>query len=341
MRATGYAASGYASSPNASHTKPSFARSTLLCFKRPPLIRTFLFVLRKKTVLILGAGASKPFGFPTGFELSRIMNGALQNGAPGYNALLEMERYPGQAIDSFRVAFFYSGKNSVDAFLEHRPDFMEIGKAAIAAVLIPYESKAKLFAYEADNWLRYVFNNLGSSFDDFRMGAISFVTFNYDRTVEHFLFSSLQNAFNKTDDECSALLSEALPVVHLHGQLGSLPWQVKDGRGFAPHLDPATLRKGREGIKIIHEDIRDGRDKEFLRAKKLISGAQTILFMGFGYNKMNVERLGIRDLGKKALGTCIGMSNREKDYVVGISNNSIGLRDGDCLEFVRNHIAWG
>jgi hypothetical protein len=269
------------------------------------------------------------------------MNNGLQSGAPAYNALLQLAGFPDHAINSFRDAFFFSGKNSVDAFLEHRPDFMEIGKAAIAAVLIPFEQKVQLFGYTPDNWLRYLFGNLGSSFEDFGTGAIPFITFNYDRTVEHFLFSSLQNSFNKTDEECRALMLASIPVVHLHGQLGFLPWQAKGGRGFKPHLDKDSLQQGSDGIKIIHEDIRDGRDKEFLRAKELLAEATSVLFMGFGYNKTNIDRLGIRDLDKgKAIGTCLKMSDREKHYVATVCNGRIGLRNEDCLAFVRDLIAW-
>jgi len=45
-----------------------------------------------------------------------------------------------------------------------------------------------------------------------------------------------------------------------------------------------------------HEDITDGRDRDFAEAKKLLTAADQIILMGFGYNAVNVERLGITDL---------------------------------------------
>src|SRR5579871_4858800 len=97
-------------------------------------------MLSKPTALVLGAGASKPFGFPTGFELSERLLSLLQPGNPGFNTLQHHGGFEPDAINVFRDTFYYSGKNSVDAFLEHRSDFVTIGKTATAAVLIGFES---------------------------------------------------------------------------------------------------------------------------------------------------------------------------------------------------------
>ncbi len=119
-------------------------------------------MLKRKTVLVLGAGASAPFGFPTGIELSQQLVGQLQEGGKTFNNLRSCYNFAPEEIHDFRNAFYYSGKNSVDAFLEHRADYIRIGKAATASVLIGYESHENLFKYNEANWLRYLYNNLGS-----------------------------------------------------------------------------------------------------------------------------------------------------------------------------------
>lgn len=53
-------------------------------------------------------------------------------------------------------------KNSVDAFLEHRTEFLAIGKAATAAVLVGFENPWQLFRYDDQNWLLYLYNNLNT-----------------------------------------------------------------------------------------------------------------------------------------------------------------------------------
>src|SRR5260370_41652988 len=99
-----------------------------------------------------------------------------------------------------------------------------------------------------------------------------------------------------------------MPVIHLHGRLGFLPWQSGESRLYDSEITAESLRTGANNINIIHEDITDGRDKDFSEAKRLLADAEQVLLMGFGYNSTNVERLGIADLAAgKSKGTCQGL----------------------------------
>jgi len=60
---------------------------------------------------------------------------------------------------------------------------------------------------------------VGSSLEEFAENRVSFVTFNYDRSVEQFLFTSLKNTFGRPDGNTSQVLQK-VPIVHLHGRLG-------------------------------------------------------------------------------------------------------------------------
>jgi hypothetical protein len=177
-------------------------------------------VLHIPTVLVLGAGASKSFNFPTGIELSELVSLHLRPGHGAFNTLVQFGHFSEEDIRQFREAFVFSGKNSVDAFLEHRSDLILIGKAATAAILIGYEDRENLFRFNPPNWLRCIYNNLNTSFDEFGFNTLSIITFNYDRSVENFFFESLKNSYNKADDECKEVL-EKLPIIHLHGRLGA------------------------------------------------------------------------------------------------------------------------
>jgi hypothetical protein len=297
-------------------------------------------MLTHPTVLVLGAGASKPFDFPTGLELSAMVSNELRPGHHAYNVLQDPGGFAGADINTFREEFYFSGKNSVDAFLEHRTDLIEIGKAVTAVVLIGYEDPDKLFRFEPPNWLRYIYNNLNTSFEDFGRNTLSFVTFNYDRTVEHFFFESLKRTYHKTDEECKSVLSQ-IPIIHLHGRLGFLPWQRPNGRPYSTLHDLDGIRASIDEIKIIHEDISDGRDKDFESAKQLMQNAYRILFLGFGYNRTNIERLGIADLPDgKAIGTSIGLGNKESSVVTEACHRKIHLVNRDCMHFVREFIDW-
>jgi hypothetical protein len=109
------------------------------------------------TALILGAGVSRPFDFPSGLTLCEKV---IANTRPG-NALLESVGYTSEEIQEFATALFYSGKTSVDAFLEYRPTFTDVGKAAIAQVLIEYEKLDDLFTRK-NNLYSYLFDQLSS-----------------------------------------------------------------------------------------------------------------------------------------------------------------------------------
>jgi hypothetical protein len=270
-----------------------------------------LIMLTTPTVLVLGAGASAPYGFPTGFNLSELVVAGARPGHSLFNDLQSMAGIPEDEIHSFREQFFGSGKNSVDAFLEFREDLINIGKLATAHVLITRENHGNVFRFS--DWLRILYNRMAADFEEFKQNRVSFITFNYDRVVEHFFHTALTNSYEKKSAaEIKEVVSKHVPVVHLHGHLGFLPWQDEkpdETRSFEPTITAETLAIAAKKIKIIHEDI-TGRDAEFAAAKKLLAGAEKIVFMGFGFNTRNIERLGIADLPKgKAISTCQGRQN--------------------------------
>ena len=99
-------------------------------------------MINSKTALVLGAGASAPYGFPLGRNLLLEIGRELYSGSvnPYQNTLIEC----GFAINDLRkfaVELLNSMQPSVDAFLENRPEYMQIGKHAIAAKLIQLEER--------------------------------------------------------------------------------------------------------------------------------------------------------------------------------------------------------
>ena len=65
------------------------------------------------TVFILGAGASKPYGYPTGSELKNIILRNLE-GEPisGYSSWSKLG-FEASDLQEFRDALFYSGKTEL------------------------------------------------------------------------------------------------------------------------------------------------------------------------------------------------------------------------------------
>jgi hypothetical protein len=102
-------------------------------------------VINTPTVLVLGAGASCPYGLPTAKELKGLIREAFSHPTGKACQLLGSANHSPQDFFQFREAFLRSGQPSVDAFLEGRPEFLAVGKLAIAYCLIPFENENKLY----------------------------------------------------------------------------------------------------------------------------------------------------------------------------------------------------
>jgi hypothetical protein len=299
-------------------------------------------LIKTKTVFVLGAGASFPYGFPLGIDLKRLVLECYKDDKSHAAHLYNTTDFNKPAAIEFITALRYSGLSSVDAFLERRPTFLDIGKATMGIELLIKEQLSDLWK-EQENWLAYLYGNMiGSTLDEFSENRVSFVTFNYDRVVEHFFYTSLLNAFGKSIED-TAKIVDRIPVIHLHGRLGYLPWQ--NTQGVVPFgsltLDKPAMETFLKEIKVVHEDITDGRDKEFTGAKELLAEADRIYLLGFGFGGRNVERLGLRDLEPgRANATAVGITQHELNQLTGFLNSKVELRlQVDCMGILRSYAA--
>ena len=278
-------------------------------------------MIKEETVLILGAGASKPFGYPTGFQLLKkicenLSEDRIRSGKSKEIGEILESGYDEEDVLEFSRVLSHSGKTSVDAFLEHRPEFVSIGKYAIAQALIPLETNEGLNFLGEENWYRYLFGKLNAPLEDFLNNEISIITFNYDRSLEHYLFTVLKNSYNLNEEKCAGIVNK-IPIVHLYGQLDYLPWQNRgEGRSYSPEYNEHILADSGSKIKIMTEEIVE-EDQNFKDAWERITKAKWIYFIGFGYNEDNLSRLKIQKLcnefkGKAIRGTTCGLGQAEK-----------------------------
>jgi hypothetical protein len=156
-------------------------------------------MIKKKTVLVLGAGASMPYGLPSGYELMKeILDGIPSEDSALFRRLRDLGNDPSD-IKLFHENLLHSDQPSVDAFLEHWPKFVEMGKQAIAICLIPKESKSQFpfrSIQKGDSWYQYLIGKLSVSCpDEFTKNKLAIVTFNYDRSIE---LSSVGSVYPKS-----------------------------------------------------------------------------------------------------------------------------------------------
>jgi len=310
-------------------------------------------MIEQRTVLILGAGASKTYGFPSGDELLSSIKDVLLNPVKGDNkiGLLKDIGFKEDHIHDFRRELELSPAYSVDAFLEHRPEFLDLGKLTITLSLIPCENEDNLFIRgRKRSHYRYLFNIMqtDADFDRFDQNRLSFITFNYDRSLEHFLFTALKRTYDRTDFECAEKI-KAIPIVHVHGSLGALPCQSSTGRSYSPNYTHDVLKAAAAQIVVVSEDI--GTSPEFDEAFGLLEDAKKVYFLGFGYNDVNLKRLKLnmvpvdlrRDprggsgIGRltNMMGSSYGLEMAEKRAIMKKWMISLPDVGGDCLLFLR------
>jgi hypothetical protein len=244
--------------------------------------------------------------------------------------------FPGNLLADFGKALSFSGMSSVDAFLEHRREFIEVGKVAIAQALIPCEVEENLFYPLQGRWYQYVFERMSTTFNEFQDNKISVLTFNYDRSLEHFLVTAIKHKFGKSESESASKLN-ALRIIHLHGQLGLLPWQGEDGRAYEPVTDEVFVKNAARQIKIVSEDMSGA--PQFAAAHEILRSAVKIIFLGFGYNPTNLKRLLPDGLKCSFSGSRFGITDMEAQPIrERIPPISLGYDYHDVFNFLRYQV---
>jgi hypothetical protein len=263
-------------------------------------------VITKPTVYILGAGASVPYGFPVGaYLVGRIATKGLRESNERHFAELGFCK---EIAVGFMRELNESRQASIDAFLEYRKEYIPIGKAAIATFLIEAEHDNNLFTR---NWYDTILERMaGKNLESFATNRVTFVTFNYDRSLEHFFHSALKARYGKSSEEVAAVLKK-IEIIRVHGQLGFLPWQAKEAtRGYNNRRTTREIEIAANGINII-SDENVGNSTEFENAKSAICVAERIAFLGFGFHELNMRRLLFPRPNEPRIpihGTCKGLS---------------------------------
>jgi hypothetical protein len=293
------------------------------------------------TVFVLGAGASEPYGLPLGGTLRTNILERYRDDAARTMHIFNTTPFDRNQLDRFVNSLRYSGLLSVDAFLERQPKFMEIGKSIMGIELLHAEVHERLWQVD-ENWLTYLYGHMiGNSLEDFANNKVAFITFNYDRCIEHFFFISLKNSFGKSDEE-TARIAEKIQVVHLHGKLGHLPWQKgQNAIEFGDNqIDIRKMEIVTNEIKVMHEDhTLDGRDAEFNLAHAMLTNARRVYLMGFGFGARNVQRLKLDMLKPHVFeGTALGLTQKELGECRLLCGGKVHLQPMDCLQLMRQRV---
>lgn len=284
----------------------------------------------ENVVFVLGAGASCPYGFPSGRELRKQICSSYVSDCKLY---LRAKKVPEPLISQelnkakrFVDKFRKSSTSSIDLFIARNPEFSMEGKRAIIFRILIAE-EASHFREETPNrnqdWYTWLFEQMTDKlvqkedYSRFNENDVTFITFNYDRSLEHFLYDSLVNSFSGIPDEKIIEQLNQIKICHVFGQMGPLGWQ-----GQYSQIEYRVNRKDInidylcENIKIVYEE---GESPKLEEAKELISKAHRVVFLGFGYAKENLDALRIPNVladVRQVFGTALGLTSKEKDRIV-------------------------
>jgi len=135
--------------------------------------------------------------------------------------------------------------------------------------------------------------------------ATTIINFNYDRSLEHYLFSAFQQRGPFTADQARTLVG-SLKIIRPYGSLGNL-W----GDDAIPFGDTerADVRAIAKNILTFTEQRSAAVSKQMADA---ISNARVVIFLGFGFHRQNVSALAVEELSadREVFGTTVGINHQ-------------------------------
>lgn len=307
-----------------------------------------------QTTLILGAGASAPYKFPTGFELTQkilALEGSIE-------LLIYFSDQISPLVKQFFQSFRMSTATSIDSFVAKNPRYTEVARTAIAMVLMEMEDHEVFFNHTInDHWYRYLVNKLcPDSWDAFDPSRLRIVTFNYDVSLEFFLATAVSHMYGKGAADVIEKLKK-LEIVHVYGKLdrplgtyGQIKTDI-DPSDEKTEITKRDVKKASAGIHLMGEG-RDN-DSHLKTIQSIIHSSDQIGILGFGFDAVNVDRIfgGIPfstpENGKRVVATVKGMTEAEsKAAMLQVNKRDLSMylngnlmqKDCDCTTLLRESL---
>jgi hypothetical protein len=306
-------------------------------------------MFKRRTLFIVGAGASQEAGFPVGTELARRIGEAVamyqrseespirfRDSDLWDEVVRSLGQDPQRLILKYREAAGLISRgiglsNSIDDFLNiHSTNgfLTRLGKAAIVRVILQAEKGSDLYIDRSNfynkmdftkveqTWFLKLMRVLGPGGNpesvDTVFKNISFIIFNYDRCVEHFLTHALSALYGITREAAEAVVNK-ITIIHPYGTIGELD---KLPFGGDPNNAPDVLPLSKR-IKTYAERFEEGEELE--RIHHEMHNAACIVFLGYSYLEQNMALLKPKNPMdyKTVLGTAYKMSSSDRDVVAG------------------------
>ena len=311
-------------------------------------------MIRRKTLFVVGAGASNEVGLPLGGQLrakvadeirfesndlgqvtagNRDMLRALQNAAAQtgvHNKLLQYMDASARLCMALPQAF--SVDNVIDAHQGDK-DLQFVGKLGIAAAILKAEHSSALFPKGEggragvdfgglnNTWLVKLWQLLAEGLPRAKaedlLANVAFIVFNYDRCLEHFLLHAVKNYYHLDSKGVEAVMSK-LKVLHPYGTVGQL--------AKTPFGERNAFSEAAKNLRTFTERVEDGAALAWLDLEK--KAAETIVFLGFAFHPLNMQLLQRPRYDNKypqVYATAVGISQPDRETLHSVLKESLGL----------------
>ena len=302
-------------------------------------------MFKTKTVFVLGAGASIPFYYPSGVELKGELANLIND--PEFDKCLSNAFPDIKAMDNFRLligSLMESPAASIDQFLEHRAEYLSLGKFAIAYFFNKkHEAHLKSNYSYNSNWYLTLFQKLlySNKLKVLVNNTVSFVTFNYDVSLEMFFHKSLGSLFKDQLGETGAKdFFKKIPIQHVYGKIRNWSWENEKGPGMAEtELSFYNIKNISEKyFYLIHEDESFGEGT--IRAREIIEDSNRVIFLGFGFHPENMTKLNIYWKTEEKIfeATSVGLTGAEQAVINNQCEQKIKFYGWDCNDYLLNRM---
>jgi len=296
-------------------------------------------MIENNTVLILGAGASVDFGYPTGKTLRKEIIKYLGNVQVIDKLASEAQLGPETEktfIKEFRDELESKHPSSIDQYLAGRVQGeRDLAKKVIARILFECEEKCDIFDIEF-NWLDLLYKTMmqGVTAKSFSLNKLTVITFNYDRVLQHYLFERLAASVTPQEENLIKSHLQSIPIYHIHGRIGKLPWEDSKGTEYGKYAKDMVLKSAADNFILIGEKPRplDG-------ISEALSEAKSVYFLGFGYHDENLNKLDMTAIKtcNKVVGSCFEESEDSQDYIKKCFDGKIMLENENAYNFMMKH----
>ena len=321
-------------------------------------------MIESNTVFVLGAGASKPYGFPTGNELlERIEN------CETLNKMLKL--FKGRSTtehfklrehyEALRLKIADTAPESIDLLISRWPSLEWIGKLSISTEILEAEKNSleQFRERNIEHWYTQLFHKITDEVKDknslslLRKNQISIITFNYDRSLEYRLRTLFESLLEIESRDIIFNFVDSIKIIHVHGMIAEL-FDSQNGKYFR-YGDTYTLRdieRLSKNINVMYSSRSNGKSDEI---SELLSKAEQVFFLGFAYHASNMDylkfpRKWVNNLSRPAnfYGTSMGVPIRKKEGLsekltaaIGqftTTTNKVLFKDCGCAEFVNDYL---